>query len=117
MGLRSGEKLTKRIGRLVRGTGVMLIRTLGGPGLVGTGGLASGLVSWRAGVLILAIALAGGVLRLFTEWQRRKTFTALIPHVPEGTVIVQQDGLGRQTMTVTLGGSHRCAPGPPGDHE
>lgn len=94
----------------------MLMRATGGLRWMRVGGMASGLISWRAAGLILAIVLAGGVLRLFTEWQRRQTFTALVSHVPEGMVIVQQDGHGRQTMTVTLGGSHSCACQSPEDH-
>jgi hypothetical protein len=94
----------------------MLMRAVDGLRWAWGGEAASGLISWRAGVLILAIVLASGVLRLFTEWQRRKTFTALISHAPEGTVIVQKDGRGRQTMTVSLGDSRNSASQSLGDH-
>jgi len=94
----------------------MLMRAVGGLRWTWAGGAASGPISWRAAVLILAIVLASGVLRLFTEWQRRKTFMALISHAPEGTVITQQDGHGRQTMTVCLGDSRKWASQSSGDH-
>jgi hypothetical protein len=93
-----------------------VIQVSGAHRLVWAGTVASGLISWRAAVLALAIVLAKGVLRLFTERQRRKTFTALIPHLPEGTVILQQDGPEGQTMTVTMGDSHKRVPQVPGDH-
>jgi hypothetical protein len=80
------------------------------------GAMASGLISWRVSVLILAIVLASGVLQLFTGWQRRHTFTALVSYVLEGAVIVQKDGHERRTMTVTLGGSHSCPCQAHGDH-
>jgi hypothetical protein len=81
----------------------MLTRTPGAPRLVWVGAVASGLISWRAAALALAILVVSGTLRLFTEWQRRKTFTWLVAHVPEGTIIVQQDSPGGQTMTVAMG--------------
>jgi hypothetical protein len=79
------------------------------------GAVAFGAISWHAALLALAILVVSGALRLFTEWQRRKTFILLLEHSPKDTVIVQQDGPGGQTMTVTWGNSAKSAVQPPGD--
>jgi hypothetical protein len=76
------------------------------------GAAACGAISWRAAALALVILIAGGGLRLFTEWQRRKAFTMLL----KGTVILQQDSPGGQAMTVTWGGPAKDVARPPGDH-
>lgn len=91
-----------------------LMRILGTGWVTRVSAVACGVISWRAALLALAILVVGGTLRLFTEWQRRKTFTALLRHAPDGTVIVQQDGPGGQAMTVTWGSSAKSAVRPPG---
>ncbi|MGI8333698.1 hypothetical protein ACRYCC_27430 [Actinomadura scrupuli] len=70
-------------------------------------------ISWQAATLTLAALAVPGVLRLCTEWQRRRTFLALVADAPEGTVVVQQEDPGGQTMKVTLGraSARRTAPG------
>jgi hypothetical protein len=80
------------------------------------GAAACGVISWQAAVVALAIVVVGGALRLFTEWQRRKTFRSLLRGAPEGTIIAQQDGPGGQVMTVTWGNSGKNAIQPPGHH-
>jgi hypothetical protein len=44
-----------------------------------------------------------GVLQLLAEWQRRQTFVALVSAAPKGTIVVQHDAVGGQTMEVKLG--------------
>jgi hypothetical protein len=93
------------------------MRTLGGGSPPRLGVVAApGVVSWQAALLALAILVVGGAPRLFTEWQRRETFTSLLRNTPDGAIIVQQDGPGGQTMTVTWGNSAESAVRPPGDH-
>jgi hypothetical protein len=77
--------------------------------------VASGAISWRIALLFLAILSVGVVLRLLTEWQRRKTFASLLASAPAGTVIVQQDGPEGETMSVTWGSSAGSAAQLPGD--
>jgi hypothetical protein len=77
---------------------------------------AAGVISWQAALLALAILVVGGASRLFTEWQRRETFTSLLRNTPDGTIIVQQNGPGEQTMRVTWSSSAESAVRPPGDH-
>ncbi|REF00792.1 hypothetical protein [Thermomonospora umbrina] len=67
----------------------------------------AGLISWRAAAMALAILALSGAFRIILEWQRRRTFVALVAGAPQGTVIVQQDRPGEQTMRVTLGGRPR----------
>ncbi|MEU9020384.1 hypothetical protein [Actinomadura sp. NPDC048394] len=67
----------------------------------------SGLVSWRAAAMVVAILVVSGVMRILLEWQRRRTFAALMADAPPGTVVVQRDRPGEQTMRVTLGGQTR----------
>lgn len=80
------------------------------------GATACGVISWQAALLFFAVLVADGALRLFTEWQRRKTFISLLKGAPKGTVIAQQDGPGGQAMTVTWGNSATDVVQPLGDH-
>jgi hypothetical protein len=81
--------------------------------LLGT--VTCGVFSWRTALLGLAILVTCGTLRLFTEWQRRKTFTEVLKGAPGGTVIVQHDGPGGKVMTVTWGSPSKDTAQPPGD--
>jgi hypothetical protein len=81
--------------------------------LLGT--VTCGVFSWRTALLGLAILGTRGSLRLFTEWQRRKTFTQVLKGAPGGTVIVQHDGPGGQVMTVTWGSPSKNTALAPGD--
>ena len=92
-----------------------LIRNLSGGWATRMGAVASGVVSWRVALLVLAIVAVGVVLRLLTEWQRRKTFALLLTNAPVGPVIVQQDGPEGETMTVTWGNSARSVAQLPGN--
>ncbi|WP_149261712.1 hypothetical protein [Actinomadura sp. K4S16] len=74
------------------------------------GGGMAGLISWRAAGMVLVVLAVSGITRIFIEWQRRRTFTALAADAPHGTVIVQQDGPDGQMMRVTLGGRSRLRP-------
>ena len=74
----------------------------------------AGIDSWGAALLVLLILALAGALRLFTEWQRRKTFVLLLKNAPNGTVIVQKDGPEGQAMTVAWGGREMEELGPPG---
>ncbi|MFI6317610.1 hypothetical protein ACIBG8_08820 [Nonomuraea sp. NPDC050556] len=67
------------------------------------GGVISGLISWRAAMALLAIVIVSGIFRIIIEWQRRRTFVALVADALPGTVVVQQDGPEGQTMRVSLG--------------
>jgi hypothetical protein len=60
-------------------------------------------ISWQAAAMTLAVLVVSGVLRLLTEWQRRLTFTALMIGAPEGTVVIQHDSTGEQSMRASLG--------------
>ena len=82
-----------------------LIRNLSDGWATRMGAVASGVVSWRVALLVLAVLAVGVVLRLLTEWQRRKAFALLLTNAPVGPVIVQQDGPEGETMTVTWGNS------------
>jgi hypothetical protein len=84
---------------------VRLIWKLSGGWATPMGAVASGVISWRVALLVLAILATGAVLRLLTEWQRRKTFGSLLASAPAGTVIVQQDDPKGETMTVMWGDS------------
>jgi hypothetical protein len=94
---------------------VRLIRNLSGGWATRMGAVASGVVSWRVALLVLAVLAVGVVLRLLTEWQRRKAFALLLTNAPVGPVIVQQDGPEGETMTVTWGNSARSAAQLPGN--
>ncbi|WP_433462658.1 hypothetical protein [Spirillospora sp. CA-128828] len=67
----------------------------------------SGVLSWRAAAMVVAILVVSGAMRILVEWQRRQTFAALMADAPPGTVVVQSDRPGEQTMKVTLGGRPR----------
>ncbi|MDX3109418.1 hypothetical protein ACIBO5_12750 [Nonomuraea angiospora] len=67
------------------------------------GGAIFGIISWRAAMMLLAIVVLNGAFRIIIEWQRRRTFVALMAGALPGTVVVQQDGPEGQTMRVTLG--------------
>ena len=92
-----------------------LIRNLSDGWATRMGAVASGVVSWRVALLVLAIVAVGVVLRLLTEWQRRKMFALLLTNAPVGPVIVQQDGPEGEAMTVTWGNSARSAAQLPGN--
>jgi magnesium-transporting ATPase (P-type) len=51
----------------------------------------AGVISWQAAAITVVVVVVSGVLRLLTEWQRRKTLTALMRGAPEGTVVVLSD--------------------------
>jgi hypothetical protein len=91
------------------------MRNLSGDWATRMGAVASGVFSWRVALLVLAVLVAGGALRLLTEWQRRRTFASLLTNAPVGTVIVQQDGPEGETMTVTWGNSAERAMRHPGN--
>jgi hypothetical protein len=88
---------------------VRIMQILGTGWVIRVSVVACGVISWRAALLALAILVVRGMLRLFTEWQRRQTFTALLRDAPDGTVIVQHDGPGGQAMKVTWGNSAESA--------
>jgi len=64
---------------------------------------AANVVSWQAATLTLAALVVSGVLRLLTEWQRRKTFTALLNGTREGIVVEMNDGPAGDSITATVG--------------
>ena len=61
------------------------------------------MVSWKVGLLILAVLALSALTRLLDEWQRRRTLVALIKHAPRGSVIVQGRGRNGPAMWVTVG--------------
>ena len=103
------EVSAKRSCGPVRGKGVAAIRTpdAGALGTAVTGGALSGVLSWRAATMVVAILAVSGAVRILLEWQRRRTFVALMADAPPGTVIVQSDRPKEQTMRITLGGRPR----------
>ena len=76
-------------------------RTCAWVGLTAT----ASVISWQAAAITLAALAISGVLRLLTEWQRRKTFLALIAGASEGIIVEQQDTSGGQSMKVSLDSS------------
>jgi hypothetical protein len=79
------------------------------------GAVASGVITWRVALAVLAILATGAVLQLLTEWQRRKTFGSLLASAPAGTVVIQRDGPEGETMKVVWGDSAMSAVQLPGD--
>lgn len=70
----------------------------------------AGVISWQAAALTLASLVVSGVLRLLTEWQRRKIFMALMVGAPEGTVLIQHDSPGEQFMGASAGSAVSLQP-------
>ncbi len=64
-------------------------------------------VCWGASVMTIA-----GLFRLLSEWQRRMTLVAILQHAREGTVIVQERGLGGPAMWVRVGSGPSPDSGP-----
>lgn len=65
--------------------------------------IAANTISWQAAAMTLAALVVSGVLRLLAEWQRRQTFMALMVGAPEGTVVIQHEDRGGQSMRARLG--------------
>ena len=64
---------------------------------------AAEVISWQAAAMALAALTISGVLRLLTEWQRRKTFLALMARASGNIMVEQQDTPRGQSMKVSLG--------------
>lgn len=90
----------KRFGILARYTGVAVDRIL--KWLAAAPGAAVGAFSWQAGLIALAAVVVVGLIGLGAEWQRRKTFVALVNGAADGITVKQEDGRGRRCMTVTI---------------
>jgi hypothetical protein len=67
-------------------------------------------ISWQAAATTVAVLVVSGVLRLLTEWQRRKTLTALMTAAKEGAVVIVNDGPSGQYMRASVGASVRRQP-------
>jgi hypothetical protein len=84
---------------------MMLIRASRAGGWAGLTTAGASVISWQAGSLMLAALVVSGVLRLLTEWQRRKTLLALLSGAPQGSRVIRQDTSGGQLMKVSVGSS------------
>lgn len=50
-----------------------------------------GMVSWRAGIIVLGAVAMTGIFRLLAEWQRRVTLIALLRNAPPRIVVLRDD--------------------------
>jgi hypothetical protein len=66
--------------------------------------------SWKAGLIAMGTIVASGAVQSCLEWQRRKTFAALVSSATSDIKIEQEDGLGSRTMRVTVGAGAKQGP-------
>jgi hypothetical protein len=99
----------KRFSLIVRYLGMRQVRASGTGMWVGVTTTAA-LVSWHAAAATLIAMVVSGVLRLLTEWQRRRTIRALMAGAPVGTVLIVSDSPTRQFMKASLGSGPSLQP-------
>lgn len=56
---------------------------------------------WQSACCVLLIA---GVMKLLSEWSRRKTLLAITTQSPPGTVVAQAGGMEGPKMWIQVGG-------------